>query len=937
MNRTLSPLHRQYFLFALLICGVQCLFSTAVQAQNGWITGVTSTATSAQVGTSYSYVATSDGLTETPAGSGVYNLNTQQNLWNSAYGPDGEHALIQFNLGATYTVNQFRVWNYNAPGYTFRSFGGTSISYSLDGTTWTSVPQRFSFPIAPGTDTYIGVLYTFTTPIRARYIRFQADNTFRYGSYPDTCGLGRVRFYAGGTATTQTSTLTYPNDSGIVNVKNAPYNVKGDGVTDDTTAIQQAITDYEGTRQTIYLPNGTYLVSASLRCRNAYFYGNNNIRGQSRDGVVLRLKNNTFTNTASPVAVLYTGYNGVPGGGSSADWFNVNVGSLTIDTGTGNPGAIGLQYYSNNIGAARDIVIRSGDGQGVIGLDLGFTDMNGPLLVKGVTVNGFQTGIRAGYTVNSQTLENITLQNQTQVGLTNGGQALSIRGLNSQNTVTAVSNGGFMTLVDSTCIGTGNASTNSAVTNTFHLFARNLTTSGYSKAVQNSGSTPSAVGSYVAEFVSSGVLSLFPSPAQSLNLPIHETPDAVQDAASTWANVRNFRQIGDPDDTLGIQRAIDSGATTVYFPAQGYYYISQTILIRGNVRRLVGMFNQGIDSSVTPAFRLVEGNYPVVTFEQFNNINNIENASTRTLVLKDGFTGGSATGTGSVFLENIGGVWTFGAQNVWARQLNSEPQGTHCTNNGGNLWILGYKTERGGALVDTGAGGKTEILGGLCYTTTAGTLAPMFVNNESSLSVSLGEVCYSSDPFTVLVSETRYGTTKTLNRGGAPYYIGGSALPLFVGYASATTRTVSGSVTLDYSTNPAQPLTFAFRSVYSGTTLNRTQTLTPVPGTASGTFTFSDIPPGNYSVAIKGAKWLQKVVSADTRNLNATLTAVLPGGDADNNNVVDVDDLTLLLFAFNSKNGDGIYDARCDFDGNGLVDVGGRPDRPAVQLQYRRG
>ena len=755
------------------------------------------------------------------------------------------------------------------------------------------------------------------------YIRFQADTTFRAGSYPDTCGLGRVRFYAGGTATSPTSVLTYPDDSGIVNVKNAPYNAKGDGLTDDTAALQQAIADYEGTRQTLYLPNGTYLVSASLRCRNAYAYGNTNIRGQSREGVILRLKNNTFTNPASPAAVLYTGYNGVPGGGSSADWFNVNVGSLTIDTGTGNPGAIGLQYYSNNVGSARDLMIRSGDGQGVIGLDLGFTDMNGPLLVKGVTVNGFQTGIRTGFTVNSQTMENITLQNQTQVGLSNGGQALSIRALNSQNTVTAVTNGGFMTLLDSTCTGTGNAVTQPAVTNGFHLFARNLTTSGYATAIQNSGSTPSAAGPYLPEFVSSGVLSLFPTPAQSLDLPIQETPDSVQDAAGTWANVRNFRQVGDSDDTLGIQRAIDSGATTVYFPAQGYYYVSQTILIRGNVRRLVGMFNQGIDSSVSPAFRLAEGNYPVVTFEQFCGINTIENGSTRTLVLKDGLTGGSASGTGGVFLENIAGVWTFGAQNVWARQLNSEPQGTHCTNNGGSLWILGYKTERGGTLVDTEAGGKTEILGGLCYTTTAGTLAPMFVNNNSSLSVSMGEVCYNGDPFTALISETRSGTTKTLSRGGAPYHIGGSALPLYVGYINATTRTVSGTVTLDNSSHPAQTLTFTFRPIYGGTPLIRIQTLTPTPGTSGGTFTFSDIPPGSYSVAVKGAKWLQKVASADTRNLNAVLMVSLPGGDADNNNTVDIADFGFLVNAYGTlqaASGSG-YDVRADFNDDGVVDI----------------
>ena len=50
---------------------------------------------------------------------------------------------------------------------------------------------------------------------------------------------------------------------GAVNVKAAPYGAMGDGETDDTSAIQQAIDDCD----TVFLPRGKYLVSRTLRLR----------------------------------------------------------------------------------------------------------------------------------------------------------------------------------------------------------------------------------------------------------------------------------------------------------------------------------------------------------------------------------------------------------------------------------------------------------------------------------------------------------------------------------------------------------------------------------------------------------------------------------------------------------------------------------------------
>jgi hypothetical protein len=55
--------------------------------------------------------------------------------------------------------------------------------------------------------------------------------------------------------------FVFPADAGVVDVTRAPYRAKGDGHTDDTRAIQQALDDHPSSDKIIYLPNGTYVIS----------------------------------------------------------------------------------------------------------------------------------------------------------------------------------------------------------------------------------------------------------------------------------------------------------------------------------------------------------------------------------------------------------------------------------------------------------------------------------------------------------------------------------------------------------------------------------------------------------------------------------------------------------------------------------------------------
>ena len=323
------------------------------------------------------------------------------------------------------------------------------------------------------------------------------------------------------------------------------------------------------------------------------------------------------------------------------------------------------------------------------------------------------------------------------------------------------------------------------------IFLRDVKTAGYGRALADLDTPdffaayrirgedkPGSLGPDIAEDCSHAATSPFPSPAQSLRLPVKETPQPVWDAPGKWAVVDAFGAdpSGVKDSAAAIQRAVDSGATTVFLP--GFYQTSATVLIRGKVRRILGLggwMNYG--KHQRPDFRIEEGDAPAVFVENFSDLaGGLEVATRRTVVVRSaGVTVKStpAAEGGEIFLEDVvGDDFRFRKQRVWARQLNIENEGTHLTNDGGDLWVLGYKTERGGTLARTLGGGRTEILGGFSYTTTAGKLAPMLVNEDSSVWTFFSEVCFNGDPFAVRVQETRGAATKIVGRDGgstAPY------------------------------------------------------------------------------------------------------------------------------------------------------------------------
>ncbi len=609
--------------------------------------------------------------------------------------------------------------------------------------------------------------------------------------------------------------IVFPDDANILNVKASPYNAKGDGISDDTEAIRSA---FQSTGM-LYFPNGTYLVSGAIvpPHRKGKVPSRRVLQGQSMAGAVIKLKDNTpaFGNPAAPLGLFKMSH-------APEQAFRNGVRNLTIDTGKGNAGAIGMQYYASNQGGMHHVSIRSGDGQGKIGLDLNFSGNNGPLLVKDIRVSGFDIGIDGG-SGHLCTFEQVKVENQNQIGFFSQSYAF-VRGFSSvqKNAIPAVLTKGhsLVTLLDARCEGTGAAA---IVAGGQAMLARNVATIGYDNAIKQ-GDTM-IKGPNVAEWTAQPVQSLFLSPPHSLDLPIKETPEVPWDDPKTWANVLKFapprdntkKSREDFDITEAFQKAIDSGATTVYFPTleadadKDKYHLRGTVYVRGNVRRILGMeaefravpgslgpddeaqFAENFGKEKPAKIVIDKGAAPVVVIERFNSMYggfSIENRSPRTLVVSSMFAQniGLLPGAGDLFVEDLCFAFLdINGQNVWMRQANMEASypGSQANprpnvrQNGGTLWVHGLKTEqnRTKLIVKNGA---AEVSAFILANRSANPL-PMFESIDSRLSVSVVEDVLRKAPFAIAVRETRGKETRDWTHEMAQKGGEGKIFSLFAG------------------------------------------------------------------------------------------------------------------------------------------------------------
>lgn len=575
--------------------------------------------------------------------------------------------------------------------------------------------------------------------------------------------------------------LAFPDDIGWIDIKR-DYGAAGDGETDDTLAIQQALdapyADFTRPKM-IYFPAGTYRVSDTLQWPLGRYKCCVSFQGQGMGQTVIQLRDQTpgFDDPGTPKALITTKQ------GNEA--FRHTLRDLTIDTGSGNPGAIAIDYVSNNRGAIENVALRSGDGQGQIGLAM-VRPWPGPSLIKHVVVEGFDYGIRVDQPEYGLTFEHIQLRHQNIAGILNEQNSIAIRDLHSTNTVPVLQNrrGGLVILLDGTFQG-GDGRT-VAIDNDAFLYARHLVADGYQATIQTQGQVVS--GDPEGEYLSHDAYHLFDSPARSLNLPIEDTPGDHNSDLEQWGNIRDYPT---------FQAALDSGKSTLYFP-MGRHRLQGTFTIPPTVKRIVGFESfVNLDDPSQMVLRLEnsEDAEPLILEGLILNGLTLDHQSGRSLVIQHCQIKGpgyrNSVGTGKLFLEDVQMDLTIDhPQQVWARQLNAEslrsPR-TKIVNHGGTLWVLGIKTEGKGPVLETTDGGQSEILGTLVYPVRRFEPTEQdqaaFINDESGHS--LIYAVSASGPnrnYPIQVRETRDGTTKTLSTRE----MRGRVMPLFVGYPSSS-------------------------------------------------------------------------------------------------------------------------------------------------------
>lgn len=588
-----------------------------------------------------------------------------------------------------------------------------------------------------------------------------------------TCGVGVGR--------AQSPPILFPDDANVVDVTRPPYNAKGDGVTDDTAAINAALRDHnlgtlegvvsfvknpktgETTRKnsvqgraneawTVYLPEGTYLVSDTLIPRDA--------RDPSMSQSTVRLIGAGVSRTVIRLRDEAAGY-GVPGrpknvvqtgnafGGKANSGFGNYVQRLTIDVGAGNPGAVGLQFDVANMGAVDHVRIVSSDPARAGWAGLAFYNIAGAGLVKNLEVQGFDYGVFLGkgdVGVNNIAFENIRLAGQRKAGLFNRGKNIQIHRLRSANDAPALRTALPFTatiLIDAELRGPGEGSAVEMMEPSF-LYVRDLVAEGYERTIETGDGAlkPDVTEPVLEEWWTHDAPYQTPQTA-SLRLPIKMTPEYENGDLDQWANVTAFGATANDDsddDAPGIQAAIDSGKPVVYFP-KGDYTIRSDVIVRGGVRKVDFLFSRltgqspGNDRQDLLEVRVedVDAETVILANTSPKNIKLTHNSAAAVAVINCG--GGPATvetgpgATGDFFVENTGphilnrigrGV------NGWYRQINRERRGF--LNDGATVWYFADNIE---AMVRSGTGkrwkrplvleiqphrtvngGRTEIIGG---------------------------------------------------------------------------------------------------------------------------------------------------------------------------------------------------------------------------------
>lgn len=517
----------------------------------------------------------------------------------------------------------------------------------------------------------------------------------------------------------------------VIDVTRPPYNAKGDGVTDDTeafVAVMEHIQDRNEKGQPaafVYIPKGTYLVSDTIARRTRLAVGadyNYRLIGEDRRNTVIKLKDNLPAfGAGADKSVLNCNPSNKGNGGMM--WGHM-LRNLTIDTGKGNPGATGVTWRGANSTVIDNVAIRSGDGQGRVGLHLREWCVQGHFC--DITIEGFDCGIKTEKPAETNpSIEYVTLRKQNRVGVQIERSAPCLRRIHSVNSVPAVcidGKGSHCVLLDSVFEG-GDAAGAAIIlshSDSEQLFVRNVSAAGYGTTIRMDGQ-PVVVGR-VTEWLNGKVFSFDPSvPKRTLNLPIEEvTLVPWESDPQKWACPDDFEGA---DDLAKVQAAMNSGKPAIYFKRQLVIKDKEAaITIPASVRQIEFF---GINHVLWCALVVKEASREPLWVEHTGDRPRFRIEAPRALHARSGTLKYEVITPEKVVLH-AQAICRFADCNnpkfcppnvtVYARSINEENWHDKPTPNflvnGGTMWVLGFKTEAQNTAFCARKGSRLEVLGG---------------------------------------------------------------------------------------------------------------------------------------------------------------------------------------------------------------------------------
>ena len=544
----------------------------------------------------------------------------------------------------------------------------------------------------------------------------------------------------------------------------------------------------------IWFPKGTYLVSDTISYitdkskkvnESKYGYELNrgiHFEGEDREETVIMLEDNCkgFENgQIRPVISFIQRSESIVSDSANNAMLNTFE-DLTIDCGSGNPGAIGLKFHASNIGRISNVTIRSTDlnHKGFAGL---FMTTAVAAAVDDVIIDGFDYGTLL-MSASRELYENVEFKNQIRAAIFCQNSICNIWNIKSDQSVPTF------------CADGNGVSAVSIIDDA----GDNIIRDGYNFVYKRQNGKESC-------FRKVWRLSNAKTEKNSLCIPVEQTPKVEYPPVHEWVCVDDFGAAGDgcTDSTKAIQAAFCSGAKIIYFN-EGRYFINDEIIIPPDVEIINFAYcdfaageklksGKGLGAFVVSD----NSNKPLLltklfTWERFYGFFHlIRHSAKRDIILRDIHTQTACvyfnTVPGSrVFLDNVActtgdfSQWylyrrpgepvystnipfEFHGQKVYAKNLNPERADVEILNDNSLLVLFGLYVEGPGTALKTINGGRSEVL-----TFTAGIgnnseETPLIINDKSAVSIVSGRVTgFDGHIYPVIVREITDDTTKQI-------------------------------------------------------------------------------------------------------------------------------------------------------------------------------